>query len=255
MYFEFTAKNVGDKTDHTWKEKYDSSDSGCIAHMPPNSTAKQYAQATVKFWNDTIRPHEKKREILSAHEIDEKEYNGGSFVRSPEDDDPDLAAKLLDAVERDIKKMRKETLKIKAETAASEERTAELKQKLADLKLANEANDTEKRRLELRVDEPEEEDMDAPSVFGDKYNDPEFFARSLEKVRECFGNPETTRRQYDAMQSGLLLAQARFAVKWRSQLEALTYEARMRRVHYEQNIWDAPETDDEKVSALVNTDA
>jgi len=52
----------------TWEEEFDTS-CGCIAGAPKGLPAREYAQMVIDYFNDTLKPGEQERVLVSAEEV------------------------------------------------------------------------------------------------------------------------------------------------------------------------------------------
>jgi len=208
MFFKMIARNADEE--NVWTERYDTlSDHFKQSRYGECATAEDYGAEVIAFWNDTLRPHEKARVFVSARAISEEEFLDDTFRA-----DTDHKTEYVSLEERAILAFAKEY----------------------DMPV-------EEVREIWNEDESEEIDV---SPFGDQYNDPEWIHQQMQRVRETFSNPATTRRTYDTLQRGLIELEVKVNGKYRMMVSSLKLEAKMRREHFEESIWEAPKTDEER---------
>ena len=64
-----TVKNCGYSEDDAWEEEIDTEVTNCLHNAPEHATPMDYANLVVNFFNETLKPGECVREVLSATEI------------------------------------------------------------------------------------------------------------------------------------------------------------------------------------------
>lgn len=65
MKFRITVKYADDPDTKNWVESYSEN----------TDNPKQWAENAIKYWNTTLRPHERKRELLAVTIDDPRDYN------------------------------------------------------------------------------------------------------------------------------------------------------------------------------------
>jgi len=67
MKISMTVKNCGDSD--TWEEEIDTETTRCLSDAPEGMLPIDYAILVINYFNETIKPGEQVRDVVSAEEI------------------------------------------------------------------------------------------------------------------------------------------------------------------------------------------
>jgi len=67
MIVEMTVKNCGDPD--TWTEQFDTETTQCLFDAPKDMQPLDYANLVVNYFNETLKPGEQVRDVVSAEEV------------------------------------------------------------------------------------------------------------------------------------------------------------------------------------------
>ena len=69
MKIKMTVKSVSDCVDDAWEEEVDTQETICLESVPENLTPIDYANIVVDYFNSTLKPGERVREVIDAVEV------------------------------------------------------------------------------------------------------------------------------------------------------------------------------------------